>query len=110
MPPSVTENRVTVLGTLNIKGTVVVAPTASGPKASGTPGLAKVTVPEPPKVRSAIWLMLTFWAAVKPVFVSWRLAVTVAPDWAIFCIWPLRLGGVQEVAEVFLVARAGFNK
>lgn len=59
VPPSVTENLVTVLGTLNVKGTVVVAPMASGPRASGMVGLDSVIVPEPPRLRIVIWLMLT---------------------------------------------------
>ena len=80
VPPSVTENLVAVLGTLKVSSTVVDAPIARGPTANGRVGLVRVTVPVPLRVRRVTWLMLTAWAAVKPVFVSWRFAVAVVPD------------------------------
>ena len=100
VPPSLTENLVTVVGTLNVKGTVAIAPPARGPTESGTGGPANVTVPTPPKVQSVTALILTLWAAVKPVFVSCRVAVTLLPDRTIFFNCPLRLGGPQLVVPM----------
>ena len=59
-----------MLGTLKVSGTEVDAPMARGPTARGRVGLASVTVPVPPRLRRVTWLMLTVWAAVKPLLVS----------------------------------------
>jgi len=47
--------------------------------------------------------MLTVWAAIEPVFVSWRFAVTVVPEWATFSAWALRLGGPLEPEALTVV-------
>lgn len=70
VPPSVNENLVTVLGALKVSGTVVDVPMASEPTASGRVGRLSATAPVPLRVRRVTWLIVTDWAAVKPVFVS----------------------------------------
>ena len=61
-------------------------------EAPEAPGWPELTVPDPDSVRKLIWLMLTDCAAVKPVLVNCKLAVTVVPDCKTLDTWPLKLG------------------
>src|ERR1035437_3538245 len=101
------ENLVTVVGTIKVKGTVIDAPMPSGPSLAGSTGLASVTVPDPESVRNVIWLILTAWAAVKPVLVSCKLRVTVVPDCETLDTKPLTLGAPQEPDPVTDVKVSG---
>src|ERR1022692_418367 len=98
VPLSATATTFTVAGIVKSKDTAAEAPGATLPRAIGSVGPEKVTLPAPLNRRGTTLLIIILLAASVPVFVTWSDSVIVFPevDWTVAA--PLRLGGPPHFA------------